>query len=178
MILILLLILLTVAAAFLWRLARAQSAPVRDVCELMSRSKPVDLQSFRNLTDPREEEFLHSSLSGREFRRLTRMRMLAATEYVWRTAHNAKLMLQFADAARRSSDITVSKLGVELAESALQLRIYSVLAACFFYLRFVFPFLPARVSDFASRYELLCDRVAGLTRIQLPTAVSEVIAAL
>ena len=144
----------------------------------MARSKPVDLQAFRNLVDPKEEAYLRSSLRPREFRRLQRKRMLVATEYTRRTAHNAALLLQVANAVRRASDPQLSKAGAALADSALQLRIYSILAICLFGLSVIFPSVPIRGSEIAFRYEGLRERMAGLTRIQRPASVSEVEAAL
>ena len=155
-----------------------QANRVQNLAELVSRSKPLDIESFRNLIDPEEEKYLSANLPKRELRSLQRARMLASLEYIRRTGHNAKLLLQFADSARRSPDPEVSDAGIQLAESALRLRLYSILAMCFFAVRYVFPSVPLRVSDFVSRYESLRARMTRLTRIQRPASVSQVEAAL
>ncbi len=50
--------------------------------DLAGRTRPVDLEAFRNLLDPREEDFLRASLLPREFRVIQRERMRAAVDYV------------------------------------------------------------------------------------------------
>ena len=41
---------------------RGQSVVVHNLRELEGRTQPVDLDAFRNLTDPREEEYLRQNL--------------------------------------------------------------------------------------------------------------------
>src|ERR1700690_1536060 len=57
--------------------------------DLAGRTRPVDLDAFRNLVDPGEEDFLRSSLLPPQFRAVQRERMRAALEYVRNTGHNA-----------------------------------------------------------------------------------------
>ncbi len=50
---------------------------------------PLDLEAFRNLTDPEEVRFLRVNLSPKEFRRIQRMRLRAAAVYISVISHNA-----------------------------------------------------------------------------------------
>jgi hypothetical protein len=152
--------------------------PIRTISELAECSRPVDLQAFRNLVDADEEAYLRSTLSPADFRRLQRSRMIAATEYVRRTAHNAALLLKVGDLARRAPNDEVSKAGAELANRALQLRLYSLLSMCIFGLRIALPSLPVRPSRIIGNYDRARECMAGLTRLQTPEAVSLVDAAL
>lgn len=170
---------LLLAAVFcLSMLLRRQGDPIRSINELAARSKPVDLQSFRNLVDADEEAYLRSSLSPANFRRLQRGRMIAATEYVRRTAHNASLLLQLGDAARRATDPDVARAGAELANRALQLRLYSMLSMCIFGLRIAMPSVPIRPSSIIASYDRMRECMIGLTRMQVPGSASQVEAAL
>src|SRR5512146_694086 len=133
----------------LWvaRNLRAHGARVRTLGDLAAKSRPVDIDSFRNLIDPAEEDYLRFHLSGSDFRRLQRARMLAAIEYVRCTAHNARLLLESASAVRTASDPEIRQAGISLANSALQLRVYSLLAMLVFGLRVLAPSLPLRGGD-------------------------------
>lgn len=64
--------------------------------------RAVDVEAFRNLVDPDEEEFLRTNLPPAEFRRIQRERLRAAVEYVSCAAQNAAILLRVADAGRRS----------------------------------------------------------------------------
>lgn len=157
---------------------RRHGEPIQSISELAARSRPVDLQSFRNLVDAGEEAYLRSSLSPAVFRKLQRARMIAASEYVRRTSHNASLLLQLGDSARISSDTVVARAGAELANKALQLRLYSVLSLAVLSLRIAFPSVPVRASNIIDSYDRIRECMAGLTRMQVPGSASQVDAAL
>ncbi len=151
---------------------------VRTLNDLAVQSRPVDVEAFRNLIDPGEESYLRSHLSGHEFRCLQRSRMLAAINYVRCTAHNARLLLELADAGRSSSDPEIAAAAIRLANTALKLRVYSLLAMFTFGLRVVVPSLPLRSSSITAKYTAARDCVAGFTRIQEPASVARFEAAL
>jgi hypothetical protein len=157
---------------------RRQGTPIQSVSELAAHSKPVDLQAFRNLVDPGEEAYLRSTLSPADFRRLQRARMVAAIDYVRRTAHNAGLLLQLGDVARRASNPDIARAGGELANRALQLRLYSISALCIFALRIAIPWVPLQPSNIIASYDRVRDCMAGLTRMQAPGLASRADAAL
>ena len=64
----------------------------------------VDVDAFRNLIDPAEEEYLRLRLSHSDFRKIHRERLRAAVDYVSGAAHNAALLVRLAEVARSSSD--------------------------------------------------------------------------
>ena len=104
---ILLLSLLFVALAVLLMLIYLEHrrySSVNQLEDLAGRTRPVDLESFRNLVDRKEEDFLRENLSPREFRAVQRDRMRAALSYIHNTAYNAAFLLRVGAAAARSSD--------------------------------------------------------------------------
>lgn len=151
---------------------------IRSIADVEKFSRRVDLESFRNLVDPKEEEYLRQALSGSQFRRLQRARMLAALEYVRCTSHNARILVQFADLARRSARPDIAKAGVELANSALDMRLHSMLAFGVFFIRVLAPSIPLRSSAVITGYGRMCDSMTGLVRLQVPAEVASVQAAL
>ena len=96
--------------------------------ELVSQTRAVDIEAFRNLVDPDEELYLRRQLSPREFRSIHRERMMAATEYVRAASHNAMILMQLGEATRQHADPEIARTGQELVNNATQLRLYSLLA--------------------------------------------------
>lgn len=157
---------------------RGQSVAVNRLEELEGRTQPVDLQAFRNLTDPREEEYLKAQLRPADFRALQRERLRAALGYVRRAANNASILLRVGEAARRNADPEIARAADELVESALKLRMYALLAVGLLHVRILLPdggWSPARV---AADYQGLRERVARLSRLQRPEYAGRIAAAL
>jgi hypothetical protein len=175
-------IVIAVAAAlallFLLKFVRSQESPIRNLDELVAQSEPVDLRAFRNLIDPQEESYLRANLSVPEFRGIQRARMRAALEYVRRTSHNAALLVRVGRMARNSPDPNTVRAAEQLANSAMELRIHSMLAVAYFRVRIVVPTVALGSSSFVDRYERLRDAMARLASLQTPAVVSRVDSAL
>lgn len=157
---------------------RGQSAAVRNLRELEGCTRPVDLEAFRNLTDPEEEGYLRERLAPAEFRSVQRERLRAALGYVRRAAHNASILLRVGEAARRNADPEIARAAAELVESALKLRLYALLAEGLLHARILIPgarWTPAQV---AADYQGLRERVAHLCRLQLPAEAGRISAVL
>ena len=157
---------------------RGQGGVVHNLQELEGRTQPLDLEAFRNLTDPREEEYLRAQLAPADFHAIHRERLQAVLGYVRRAAHNASILLRLGEAARRNADPEIARAGEELVEGALKLRMYALLAECLLHARILLPaggWSPARV---AADYQGLRERVARLCRLQLPEHASRISAAL
>jgi hypothetical protein len=140
--------------------------------DLAGCTRPVDLEAFRNLVDPGEEDFLHSSLLPRQFRAVQRERMRAALEYVQNTAHNAGFLLRMGEAATRSADPRIAQAGRQLIDSALRLRAYALLSAAKLYVRMVFPGARLSYGRLADSYQHLSALASQLTLLQHPTQVA------
>jgi len=162
----------------LLRVVHGQNVAVSGLEELAGRTRPVDLEAFRNLTDPREEEYLKAQLAPADFRALQRERFRAALGYVQRVAHNASILLRVGEAARRNPDPEVARAAGELVESALDLRMHALLAVGMLRARILFPearWSPVRL---VADYQRVRDRVARLSRLQRPEYAGHISAAL
>src|SRR5438034_9438404 len=120
MILTFVLVLLSLIALLLMYAARGKTSPVGEMYDLVGRTRPVDIDAFRNLIDPAEEDFLRQSLPAGEFRVIQRERLRAAVEYVSCAAHNAAVLVRLGEAARASSDPKIAQAGRQLLDSALR----------------------------------------------------------
>ena len=164
---ILVLVALLALLSLLW-LARGRSlaAALEHPAEHI---RAVDVDAFRNLVDPDEEEFLRTSLPPAEFRRIQRERLRAAVEYVSCAAQNAAILLRLADAGRRSSDPATAQAAEKLVDNAIRIRLYASLAIPRLYLGLILPgahISPVRVAE---SYEQMTRLVVLLGCLQYPT---------
>jgi hypothetical protein len=90
--------------------------------------RSIDIEAFRNLVDPTEEAFLRCHLSPKEFREVKRERAWAALAYVRSAGRAAVMFAEAGQVAQRSSDPKIAESGMQIANSALRLRLYTVQA--------------------------------------------------
>jgi hypothetical protein len=88
---------------------------------------PVDISLAESLLDPAAEFESRWKLSRAEFREAQRKRMRLYLELTRRMAHNAKVLIEYADAEKRSLDPRRVGLGTALQEKAIGVRLYSLL---------------------------------------------------
>jgi hypothetical protein len=139
-----------------------------DESSLGKRLMPLDLEAFRNLIDESEEEFLLANLLPADYRSLRRMRLRAAVDYVAGVSHNAAVLLQFGQAARRSPHPDVAAAGRRLVDNAVELRMYALLAMCKLYVRIAVPGTALGSAGLVDNYQRLSDGAALLGRLQNP----------
>ena len=142
---------------------------MKGVEDLAGRTRPVDLEAFRNLVDASEENFLRASLSRREFRAMQRERTRAAVEYIRNTTHNAGCLLRLGEAASRSADPRIAEAGRRLIDSALRLRAYALLSNTLLYVRLAFPESRLSHRKLADNYQHLSILAGQLALMQYPT---------
>jgi hypothetical protein len=131
-------------------LARGRTGSPGNLDQLTSRLRSVDVEAFRNLTDPGEEHYLRTNLSGQDFRKVHRERILAAIEYVSCAARNAAILMRIGDAARHSPNPSTAEAGEKLVDTAIRLRLYAFHALAKLYLGLVLPgsrVSPARIAE-------------------------------
>lgn len=154
---------------FLVKLTKGRAFAVEVLENPTEHIRSVDVEAFRNLVDPEEEEFLRSNLPPAEFRRIQRERLRVAVEYVSCAAQNAAILLRLADAGRRSSDPATAEAAQKLVDNALRLRLYALHAIPRLYLGMIFPgsrISPVRIAE---RYEQMTRQVVLLGCLQYPT---------
>jgi hypothetical protein len=168
--------LITVAVAllvlvFVIRVARGAGAAVSRPEELPQHTIPVDLAAFQNLIDSQEEQFLESNLEPRRFRQVQRQRRRATLEYVYAAAHNAAVLLRFAQAARASADPEVAKSAAELATVAIHVRLVCLVLILKLHLPMT---VKAATVNFTTSYERASFALGRVVRLQQPTLASRV----
>jgi len=147
---------------------RGYGAPPVDESQLAAHLFSVDLDAFRNLVDPDEEQFLRAHLSPSEFRAIQRQRLRAAVDYVAGVSHNAASLLQLGQAARHSPDARVAEAGRHLVDDAVRLRLYSLVAASKLYARMAFPGTVLEPAGIVDYYQSMSNWAALLGRLQNP----------
>ena len=136
--------------------------------ELVQKIEPVDLEAFRNLTEPCEEEYLRTALPALEFRTIQRQRLRAAIDYLGGVSHNAAVLLQLGQFSKQSTDPQVAAAGRRLTEDALRMRIYSMMAICKLVVRYAFPNTSLQSGGVIDRYQQLTSAAMHLGRMQAP----------
>jgi len=155
-------------SGLLW-LAKGHASASKALENPVEQIRAVDVEAFRNLIDPDEEEFLRTNLPPAEFRRIQRERLRAAVEYVSCAAQNAAILLRLADAGRRSSDPATAEAAEKLVNNAIRLRLYALHAIPRLYLGMILP--GARISPvrIAESYEQMTRLMVLLGCLQYPT---------
>lgn len=126
--------------------------------------RPVDIEAFRNLIDPAEEDFLRRRLPAADFRRVQRERLGAAKEYIAGAARNAGVLLHLAAAAQQSPDPEVVEMAQRLIDEATQLRLYAFRAIPRIYFAILFPGQGTSLIRVADGYERMTEKMISLGR--------------
>lgn len=138
---------------------------------------PIDVEAFRNLIDPSEDEYLRRRLPASSFRAVRRERLRAMAAYIQVIANNAGVLVSVGDLALSGGDARVAEAARTLLNDALLVRRNATIALLRIYIALAWPssgFAAARVAD---RYEKLSGAAMLLGRLQNP-AVAVRLAAL
>src|SRR5438045_1172988 len=85
------LVFLALAVLFLLLyLEGGRKSSVHRLEDLVGHTRPVDIDAFRNLMDPQEEDYLRANLVPCDFRVIQRERSRAAIDYIRNTEEDAK----------------------------------------------------------------------------------------
>jgi hypothetical protein len=137
------LIALVLLAAFaVLALRRTQDSP--DLDRAVAAIRLLDIDAFRNLVNPEEEDYLRADLPPPEFRKIKRERARAALAYVKALSNASLQFARFGDVARHNADPALAALGREIASSAIYLRLRTLDASARLRLAVAFPGLPPR----------------------------------
>jgi hypothetical protein len=129
--------------------------------------RAIDIEAFRNLVDPAEDEFLRCTLSSKEFRQIRRERAWAALAYVRYAGRAAVLFASAGQTAQRSSDPQIAESGMQIAHSALRLRLYSLQASLRLLSQAVLPVNSSRSPSFLiDEYERTAETLLRLGRLR------------
>src|SRR5687768_15542554 len=96
------------------RAARGRAQLIANIEKLPDYTQPLDLPAFRNLVSRHDEQYLRENLSYGEYRRVQRLRLRSALEYVRRATNNAAVLVRLGESARRNADPAVASAAQEL----------------------------------------------------------------
>jgi hypothetical protein len=101
--------------------------PKRDVDDVIPFLYPVDISLAESLLDPAAEFEFRWKLQPPQFREAQRKRMRLYLELTRRMAHNATVLVAYADAEKTSQDPRRVSLACALQEKAVDVRLYAML---------------------------------------------------
>jgi hypothetical protein len=130
---------------------------------------PIDLEAFRNLINPAEDEYLRRRLPPARFRGVRRERLRAMAAYVHVAASNAALLARAGEAALAGGDVSVADAAQQLINDAMLVRRNTTIALARIYVALAWPSLDFAAVRVADRYERLSSAAMLLGRLQNPT---------
>ena len=156
------------ALGIILRVAVTQSLQAKRSVSLAGAIRPIDIEAFRNLTDPAEDSYLRHRLPPAQFRAVRRERLRAMAAYVYLVGRNAGVLVRVGETALASGEPRVAEAARQLVNDALLLRRNAHVALARIYLALAWP-----NSDFAAvrvveRYEHLSGAAMLLGRLQNP----------
>ncbi len=146
---------------------RSSGSPA--IQDLSILARPVDIDAFRNLVDPAEEDFLRVNLSPREFRAVQRERLRAAVDYIRSAARHATELLRLGEAAASQPDARIAQAGRQLVESAAHLRLLTLLVLAQLCFRIALPTTRLSYARLVDRYQRLSGLAGQLIVMQRPS---------
>lgn len=143
---------------------------------LAGQIQPIDVEAFRNLASPAEDEFLRRRLPAGEFRQVRRERLRAMSAYVRRAGRNATVLVQIGQAALQSSDPQAVEAARQLVDQALLLRRNAGFALIRIHVALAWPNSGLAAAPLLSSYEQLSGSAMLLSRLQNPAAPVRILA--
>jgi hypothetical protein len=165
-------IILVVAAAValgtILGLAVRRGLQAKAVTGLAETIQPLDLEAFRNLINPAEDEYLRRRLPPARFRAVRRARLRAMAAYVQAAGRNAAVLVRVGEVARASSDARVADAAHQLVNQALLLRRNTTVAMARIYIAMAWPNSRLGALQVVHGYEQVSDSAMLLGRLQNP----------
>jgi len=125
-------------------LAVGRHRDVHYVERALATIRALDIEAFRNLVSPDEEEYLRANLSPGKFRQIKRERTRAALAYVSLLSEVSLQFARFGSAVQQNPDPAIAELGRQIATSGIYLRLRTIEARARLSLALAFPVLPSR----------------------------------
>jgi hypothetical protein len=130
--------------------------------------QPIDVEAFRNLVDPAEDEYLRRRLPASEFRRVQRERLRATAAYIQVAGRNAAVLAVIGQEALASGNAATAEAARQLIDNALLLRRNASFALLRIYLALAWPRSNRTASGVLRGYERLNGCAMLLGRLQNP----------
>ncbi len=150
-------------------LATRRTRDLPDLDRTVTAIRSLDMEAFRNLVDPEEEEFLRTSLPAQAFRRIKRERARTALIYVKELSRASLQFARFGGAAQRNPDPVIAAWGQQIANSAIYLRLRALDASAQLILSATFPGLhPRPLRSLLEHYDRASDLVLNHNALRRP----------
>jgi hypothetical protein len=132
--------------------------------------EPIDVEAFRNLTNPDEDEYLRLRLPASEFRAVRRQRLHAMAAYVSAAGRNAAVLVRIGQNAMLTGDPRAAEAGRQLVDDASLLRKNVAIALFRIWVALAWPYSSFAAAPVLRGYERLSGRAMLLGRLQNPSA--------
>jgi hypothetical protein len=163
---------LVIAAIFalgvILRLAIKQKSLARRTDNLAIAIRPIDIEAFRNLINPIEDEYLRRRLPRARFRAVRRERLRAMAAYVQIASRNAAVLVHIGQSALAAGDVRTTSAAQQLVNDALLLRRNTTVALARIYMALAWPGSEFAAIRVVERYERLSGAAMLLGRLQNP----------
>jgi hypothetical protein len=130
--------------------------------------QPVDIEAFRTLIDPTDDDYLRRHLPGADFRAVRRERLRAMAAYVQVAGHNATVLVRVGQSAVAANDPQTAQAARQLVNQALLLRRNATFALLKIYVAMAWPNSAPFASPILNGYEQLSGSAMLLGRLQNP----------
>jgi hypothetical protein len=132
--------------------------------------QPIDMEAFRNLIDPAEDQYLRRRLPAAEFRHVRRERLRAAAAYVQVAGRNAVVLIRMSQGALYSVDPSTARAARELIGDALLLRRNAAFALLRIYVALAWPDATFTSAPLLNHYQQMNVSAMLLGRLQDPAS--------
>lgn len=164
-------IILVVAAAlaliFILQVALSRSLQISAGAGL-AQIEPIDVEAFRNLVDPAEDDYLRRRLPAAEFRMVRRERLRAMAAYIQAADKNAKVLVSIGQAALTTGHAPTAEAARRLVDNALLLRRNASFALIRIQIALAWPNSGLAATPVLHTYEELSGCAMLLGRLQNP----------
>jgi hypothetical protein len=145
---------------------------------LTAQIQPIDVEAFRNLIDPAEDDYLRPRLSASEFRLVRRQRLRAMAAYVRTAKRNAAVLVRMGQGALTTGDAQTAEAARRLVDNALLLSRNADFALLRIYVALAWPNSGLAAAPILRGYEQLNGSAMLLGRLQNPAAPVRISASL
>jgi len=158
------------ALVFIFGITVSRALQVSRAGTLQGELRPIDVEAFRNLVNPAEDEYLRRRLPPAEFRAVRRERLLAMAAYIREAARNAAFLVRIGQAAMAASDARTVEAARQLVDNALLLRRNATFALLRIYIVLAWPNSGLFATPILHGYERMSGSAMLLGRLQNPAA--------
>jgi hypothetical protein len=167
---IVLVILSAVSLVIVVGFAVSRNLQLSRATSLAAKIEPIDVQAFRNLVDPAEDEYLCRRLPAAEVRLVRRERLRATAAYVQTARRNAAALIVLGQRAQTCGDAQTAEAARQLVDNALLLRNNATFVLFRIRVARVWPSSRLAATPVLRGYERLSGAAMLLGRLQNPAA--------